>query len=243
MTVLFKATDKNTGVENNVKEEPDSGVQSMDIIDDISKMTPSRAPPRRTQSPDTTGYHLSNPKYAGIQFTRGRHTYNPRVDQATIQMAPKGPTIPVRGEVPFQYDDAAMNPVRKKDFQGCPMPLRDPEKEFESPSRFQDHRPGDQLPRTNSTFGMPIQHESHRFGLTTALWPIENRDSHLSRLQPKLSDKDPRQISRIYSDPRRADLAYKLENRRRWSTPFRISEERHTKLAKTSKSRKAVSRK
>ena len=120
------------------------------------------------------------------------------------------------------------------------MPLRDPEKEFNGPTRFPRQRPGDYLPQTNSTWGQEIQHESHRFGLTNALWPIDNRDSKLSDYQPAVSSRDPREVSRIYSDPRKADLAYKIEDRRRNSDPFRHSTQRHRKLLRSSKGRRVV---
>ena len=219
--------------------QPDSGIVSEDIIDDISQLGPPRPPPSgHDLEKGTSRYHLNNHRYHGIQFDRGA----PQVSttSATIQLTPGGPVRPVGRAIPYEYDDAAMNPVRKKDFNGVPMPLRDPTKEFDGPNRFPRHRRGDLLPYTNSTFGQPIEYESHRFGLTTALWPIENRDSKLSDFQPAMSTRDPAEVSRLYADPRRADLAYKLEDKRKWACPFRNSDQRQTKMTRTSKSRRGI---
>ena len=155
-------------------------------------------------------------------------------------MRQNGPVETIGRAIPYNYDTAAEKSNPSKDFYGVSLPSRNPEKEFERPTRFPSHRPGDMLPQTNSTFGMPIQHESHRFGLTNALWPVENCDSQLSKYQPPMSDGDPKKVSRIYADPRQADLAYKLEDRRRLSQPFYNTDHRKMKMSRTSKGRRSL---
>ena len=203
-------------------------------------MTPSRPPPGQTEPTNAAPFRINNRQYQGIKFTQGQETIQRPNNTATVQMVPNGPVEVVKGAIPYQYDDAAMTKNRRKDFHGVPVPLRDPEKEFKGVTRFPKQRRGDYLPQTNSTFGQEVQHESHRFGLTNALWPVENRDSKLADYQPTLSTRDPSEISRIYADPRQADLAYKLENRRKHSTPFRSDCNRRLKLIRSSKARRAV---
>ena len=203
-------------------------------------MTPSRPPPGPNEPTNAATFRIKNRQYQGIKFTQGQETVQRSKNEATIQMTPNGPLEVVRGAIPYQYNDAAMSRNRRKDFHGVPMPLRDPEKEFQGVTRFPKQRRGDQLLQTNSTFGQEVQHESHRFGLTNALWPVENRDSHLADYQPTLSTRDPAEISRIYADPRKADLAYKIEDRRKHSTPFRRDCNRRLKLIRSSKARRAV---
>ena len=220
--------------------QPDSGVISDDIIDDISTMSPSRPPPGCNGPTNAASIQIKNRRYDGIRFTQGRETVQKSMAEATIQLVPNGPVEVVKATIPYQYDDAAMSNIRRKDFHGVPMPLRDPEKEFNGVTRFPKRRRGDQLPQTNSTFGQAVQHESHRFGLTNALWPIENRDSKLADYQPVMSTRDPQEISRIYADPRKADLAFKIEDRRKHSCPFRSDPNRRLKLVRSSKARRAV---
>ena len=184
---------------------------------------------------------MASARYSGIEFHRGSDQSNPRLTEATIQSKPGGPIERIKGAIPYQYDNLAGEVSRRKDFQGVPMPIRDSTKEFEGPTRFASHRPGDMLPYTNSTWGQAVQHESHRFGLTNALWPVANRDSKLSDYQPPVSDRNPREISRIYADPRQLDLAYKIENRQDKAEPFRSDAQRRQKLSRSSKSRHALS--
>ena len=216
--------------------QPDSGVYCEDIIDSPMQSDRTTTPLRPSQ---INAYRSMKQGINPISFTRGKETHYQSNRQATLQLTPNGPKRIIGSEIPYQYDAApAIN--RRKDFHGTPMPLRDPQKEYEGPNRFPTQRRGDYLPQTHSTYGMEIQHESHRFGLTTALWPIENRDSKLSDFQPALSHRNPREISRIYADPRQADLVYKIENRRALSEPFRTDHQRKTKLARTSKARRAI---
>lgn len=221
------------------ERQPDSGIIPDDIIDDIRNLGPARPPPNPSER-ERSEYRMNNDRYQGIQFIRGNKQNDDRLHEATIQIKPGGPVERLNGAVPYQYNDAANDVSRRKDFDGVPLPIRDPSKEFEGPTRFPSHRPGDMLPYTNSTFGMAIQHESHRFGLTTALWPVANRDSHLDDFQPPLSNNDPRGISRIYADPRQPDLVYKIENRQEKSEGFRSDKQRRRKLGRSSKRRRAL---
>ena len=218
------------------------------MLEDLESHGPVRPPPADHSSDRSVyqisppaAYHLANSRYGGINFQRGSERLNPRLTEATIQSRPGGPVERVNRAVPYEYDSAVESNIRRKDFHGVPLPIRDSTKDFEGPTRFASHRPGDMLPYTNSTWGQAIQHESHRFGLTNALWPIENRDSRLATYQPPLSDQDPRKISRVYADPRQFDLAYKIENRRDKVEPFRSDIQRRRKLGRSSKSRRALS--
>ena len=216
----------------------DSGVYFDEIVDGLPDLNAGRPPPKPSQL-NASLKNRNSGRFEGIRFVRGKETVQRSNNYATVQMNYQGPKERVGKEIPFNYD-AAPSIIRRKDFHGVPMPIRDPQKEFESPTRFPKHRPGDYLDHTNSTFGQEIQHESHRFGLTNALWPIENRDSKLADFQPRMSNRDPQEISRIYADPRQADCAYKLQDRRSLSNAFRSDDQRRAKLVRTSKARRFV---
>ena len=237
---MFSVIQYETNVTPKVQPQPDSGIVFDDIVGDISELSSSRPPPVQDRPTNHRIFQIQNRQYDGIKFTQGKNTVQTCISEATVQLTPKGPVERIGKTIPYVYDDAAMNTNRRKDFQGIPMPLRDPDKEFEGPTRFPSQRPGDRLAQTHSTYGQEIQHESHRFGLTNAFWPIENRDSKLHDFQPPVSQRNVREVSRIYADPRQADLAYKLENKRSQSDVFRSTDHRRMKLLRTSKGRKAI---
>ena len=175
-----------------------------------------------------------------IKFTQSSRRVNSSQRQATLRLTPNGPVENINRCVPYQYDDIPSRNTRKKDFYGVPMPNRDPDQEFQNPSRFRVNVPGNQLAPTWSDSSQPIRHESHRFGLIHSLWPVENRDSELAKFQPTQSTRNPHEVSRIYADPRRRDLVYKLEDRRKWSNVFGYEKQRLTKLARSSKKKHAL---
>ena len=134
--------------------------------------------------------------------------------------------------IPHVYQEEAPKPTRL-DFHGSVLPQRSPDEEFQRPVRFAAKR--------EAEYGKEITHESHRFLFTKQLWPSENRDHEIEKYRQQLPGGPLYSVNRIYDDPHQPDLAFKVQDKRRWNKVVSNEKERNQRVSQTSRRRKSLS--
>ena len=133
-------------------------------------------------------------------------------------------------QIPHQYDDKPANTIRL-DFHGGVLPRRAPDEEFHRPVRFAEKR--------RAEFGTEITHECHRFLFTQQLWPPENNDSEIEKFQRQFPGGPIYPVNRIYDDPVQPDIAFKVQDKRKWNTIVSSDNDRNRRVSQSSRRRKS----
>ena len=133
-------------------------------------------------------------------------------------------------QIPHEYKDEPPK-VTRLDFQGGVLPRRAPDEEFQRPVRFAEKR--------RAEYGSEITHESHRFLFTNKLWPPENNDYEIGKYKERLPGGPMYKVTRVYDDPYEPDLAFKVQDKRKWNKIVSDENDRNRRVSQSSRRRKS----
>ena len=133
-------------------------------------------------------------------------------------------------KIPHNYENDTPK-INRLDFHGGVLPRRSPDEEFQRPIRFAEKR--------KVEYGKEITHETHRFLFTKQLWPPENNDYEIDNYRQRLPGGPNYRVNRVYDDPYQPDLAFKIQDKRRWNNVASTDFERHKTVSRSSRRRKS----